>query len=92
MDTDGRRIIREVTEIVATATESGARRSTGEPLPWSEQVALQRRKVLLLRDIAARSSQECGVREVLAHAEHRLRQLAAPVAAVNTREEIGPTP
>lgn len=87
MDTDARRLIREVTDVVATATESGARRTTGEPLPLAEQVALQRRKVLLLRDIAARSTQECGVREVLAHAERRLRQLASPVAAVNTRKD-----
>jgi hypothetical protein len=78
MADDGQWIIHEVTDVIATATEFGYRRATGEQIPWLEQVQLQRRKVLVLRAIAERIPQSADVHAVLRHAEHRLRHIGTP--------------
>ncbi len=75
---DDRWLVRELTDVIATATESGCRRATSEPIPHAEQVQLQRRKVMLLRAIAERSPHSREVGDLLGHAERRLQQITGP--------------
>jgi hypothetical protein len=82
-DAHGRWIVHEIADVLATATEHGRRRSTGEQIPHHELVALQRRKVTLLRAIAHRSPSARGVRQAVNDAEAQLTNLLteAPTAS-----------
>jgi len=95
-DEHGRWIVREIADVIATATEHGRRRSTGEQLPYHERVQLQRRKVRLLRAIAKRSPSARGVQQAAHEAESQLtRMLAEPSparTALTTVAVRGPTP
>jgi hypothetical protein len=74
---DGQRLIREIADVVATATDLHYRRATGEPIAWHEHVQLQRRVVLVLCAIAERSPQSPDVRHELDRAERRMQHLTA---------------
>lgn len=78
MEADGRWIISEVTELLATATKSGLRRATGEQLPWREHVRLQHSTIHVLRAMAERAPHNAQVGGVLSAAERQLQQLHAP--------------
>jgi hypothetical protein len=78
-------LIREITDVVATATEFGYRQATGEHIPWHEQVELQRRKVAVLRTIAERSPHDHDVQDVLDVAERALLEITAPEPRPHTR-------
>ncbi len=95
-DEHGRWIVREIADVIATATAHGRRRSTGEQLPHHECVQLQRRKVRLLHAIARRSPYACGVQQAAHEAENQLtRMLAEPSpasTALTTIDVQGPTP
>jgi len=90
MADNGYRLIREITDVVATATEFGYRQATGEQIPWPEQVDLQRRKVRILRAIAERSPHDRDVRNVLDVAERGLHEITASEPGLHTRH--GPDP
>jgi hypothetical protein len=77
-------IIREITDVVATATDSGQRRATGDQIPRHEQVLLQRRRVALLRAIAHRSPAAHGVQQAVSDAEARLSELVTETPAAHT--------
>lgn len=77
VDEHGQWIVREIADVLATATEHGRRRSTGEQLPHHERVQLQRRKVTLLRAIANRSSSVRGVQQAVHEAESQLTRMLA---------------
>jgi hypothetical protein len=89
MADDGYRLIREVIDLVATATEVGYRQATGEQVPWHEQVELQRRKVLILRAIAERSRCDRDVHDALRAAERGLQEITASQPSPHTRHEPG---
>jgi hypothetical protein len=95
-DEHGRWIIREITDVIATATEHGRRRSTGEQLPHHERVQLQRRKVTVLHAIATRSPSARGVQQAIHEAESQLACILAepsPARAASTPIHVqGPTP
>lgn len=76
-DEHGRWIVREIADILATVTEHGRRRSTGEQLPRHERVQLQRRKVALLHAIAQRSPSARGVHRAVDEAEAQLTDMLA---------------
>ncbi len=82
-DEQSRWIIGEIADVLSTVTEQGRRRSTGEQIPHHELVALQRRKVTLLRAIAHRSPSARGVRQAVNDAEAQLTNLLteAPTAS-----------
>jgi hypothetical protein len=93
-DEHARWIVREIADILATATEHGRHRSTGEPLPHHERVRLQRRKVTLVRAIARRSPSAGGVHEAVRDAEAQLTGMLAknPIATpFSTLDVSGPT-
>ena len=77
MADNGYRLIRDITDVVATATEFGYRQATGEQIPWHEQVELQRCKVRVLRAIAERTPHDRDVQAVLGVAEHALQEITA---------------
>jgi hypothetical protein len=89
MADNGYWLIREITDVVATATEFGYRQATGEQIPWHEQVQLQRRKVLVLRAIAERSPHDHDVQEVLDGAERGLQEITAPGSSPHIRHDPG---
>jgi hypothetical protein len=95
-DQHGRWIIREIADVIATATEHGRRRSTGEQLPHHERVQLQRRKVTLLHAIATRSPSARGVQHAVHEAESWLACILAEPSpastALTTIDVQGPTP
>jgi hypothetical protein len=76
-DEHGRWIVREIADILATATEHGRRRSTGERLPLHEFVQLQRRKVTLLCAIAQRSPSARGIHQAVDDVEAQLTDMLA---------------
>ena len=94
-DEHGRWIVREIADVLATATEHGRRRSTGEQLPHHECVQLQRRKVTLLRAIADRSPSARGVQQAVHEAESQLTDMLAehsPASTASTTVDVpGPT-
>jgi len=85
MADNGYWLIRDITDIVDTATEFGYRQAIGEQIPWHEQVGLQRRKVLVLRAIADRSPRDHDVRNVLQVAERGLQEITASKPGAHTR-------
>jgi len=89
MADDGYWLIREITNVVATATEFGYRQATGEQIPWHEQVELQRRKVLILRAIAERSGHNSDVQHELGVAERGLQAISATKPNTHPRHEPG---
>ena len=94
MAVDDRWIIREIAEVVATATDSGQLRATGDQIPRQERVPLLRRKVELLRVIAHRLPNDPDVRVLLSTAKCQLQQLTnpGPLPGVERVCDAGPTP
>ncbi len=95
-DEHGQWLVREIADVIATATEHGRRRSTGEQLPHHERVQLQRRKVTLLHAIATRSPSARGVQQAVHEAGSRLACILAEPSpastALSTIDVQGPTP
>ena len=93
MADDGRWLVREITDIVATTHQLRYRRATGEQIPWHEQVELHHRKIRVLRALAERSPRDRGVFDALGVAEHSPQQTTPPASRPEVRHsrDLGAT-